>query len=97
MDRPRCFVVSLPFSNFVKLSLPVPEYEQQMGIIFEYGGNKVLAGKRELLDSETHVMVAVKFYDDKATVDLSGEEVTKALQPFAAVDVLLTSDEVFCC
>ena len=56
----------------------------------------MLAGKRELLDSETHVMVVDEVYDDKATVDFSGEELTKALKPFAAVDVLLTSDEVFC-
>ena len=41
-------------------------------------------------------MVADEVYDDKATVDLSDEEPKKALEPFAAVDVLLTSDEVFC-
>ena len=32
-------------------------------------------------------MVADEVYDDKATVDLSEEELTKALKPFAAVDV----------
>ena len=56
----------------------------------------MLAGKRELLDSETHVMVADEVYDGRATVDLLGEELTKAREPFAAVDALLTSDEVFC-
>ena len=94
-DRSRCLVVLLPFSNIVKLFLPVPNYEQQMRIIFEYGGDMMLAEKRDILDSETHVMVADEVYDDKATVGLSDEEPKKALKPFAAVDALLTSDEVF--
>ena len=55
----------------------------------------MLAGRREHLDSQTHVIV-IEVRDDKATVDLSDEELTKALKPFAAVDVLLTSDEGFC-
>ena len=41
-------------------------------------------------------MVADEVYGDKATVDLSEEELTKAFTPFAAVDVQLTSDEGFC-
>ena len=40
-------------------------------------------------------MVADEVHDDEATVDISDEELTKVLKPFAAVDVLLTSDEVF--
>ena len=31
------------------------------------------------------MMVAIEVYDDKATVDLSDEEPTKALEPFAAL------------
>ena len=41
-------------------------------------------------------MVADEVYDDKATDDLSAEELTKTPKPFAAVDVFLTSNEVFC-
>ena len=41
-------------------------------------------------------MVADEVYDDKATLELSAEDLTKAIKPFAAVDVLLTSDEGFC-
>ena len=41
-------------------------------------------------------MVANEVYDDKATVDISEEqELTKALKPFAAVDVQSTCDEGF--
>ena len=39
--------------------------------------------------------MANEIHDDKATVDLSDQELTKALKPFAAVDVLRTSDEGF--
>ena len=38
-------------------------------------------------------MVADEVYDDKATIDISEEELTKALQPFAVVDVQVTCDE----
>ena len=56
----------------------------------------MLLERRELNDSDTYVMVVDEIYDDKATDDLSAEELTEALKPFAAVDVLLTSDEMFC-
>ena len=49
-------MVLLPWSIIAKICLPAPEYEQQMRITYEYGGDKVLAGKREVLDSETHMM-----------------------------------------
>ena len=93
---PKVFCGVIAFQQYREIILACPDYEQQMGIIFEFIGDKVLAGKRELLDSETHVMVADEVYDDKAAVDLSAEELTKALKAFAAVDVLMTSDEVFC-
>ena len=51
---------------------------------------------RELLGSETEMIVADDVYDGKATVYFPDEEPTKALKPFAAVDVLLTSDDVSC-
>ena len=41
-------------------------------------------------------MVADDVCDDKATVELSAKDLTKAIKPFAVVGVLLTSDEGFC-
>ena len=41
-------------------------------------------------------MVDDEVYNIKAIVDLSAEEMMKALKRCAAVDVQLTSDEVFC-
>ena len=42
------------------------------------------------------MLVADEVYDDKGTVDISEEqELTKALKPFAAVDVQLTCNEGF--
>ena len=67
-----------------------------MRITDKYGRGQVLAERQELNDSDTHVMVVDEVYDDKATDDLSAEKLTKALKPFSAVDVLLTSDEGFC-
>ena len=52
----------------------------------------MLTGRQELVDSETHI-VADEAYDDEAKVDISDEELKKVLKPFAAVDVMLTSDE----
>ena len=39
------------------------------------------------------MVVAGEVYDDKATVDRGEEELSKALEPFAAVDVQLLNDE----
>ena len=44
------------------------------------------------MESKTQVMVADEMYDDKATADISEEEIPNALQPFAAVHVQLTCD-----
>ena len=67
------------------------EYEQQIHITNQDGGDPVLARRRELIDSATQMMVADEFYDGKPRVDLS-EEVQR-LKMFAGVDMQQTSDE----
>ena len=47
------------------------EYEQQMHVANEYGGDRVLARRRELLDSATQMMVADEFYDGKPWIRIS--------------------------
>ena len=42
------------------------------------------------------MIVADEVYDDKAFAIVSEVELTKALKPFGAVDVKLTSFEGFC-
>ena len=60
------------------------------------GGDRVLARRRELVDSATKMMVANEFYDGKPWVDLSEEELMQRLKRFAGVNIQQTSDEVFC-
>ena len=74
-------MVFLPSSIIHICFLPATEYEQPMRITYKYGGDKVLAGTRELLDSETYLM-ADEVHDDKAIVDFSDEDLTKALNFF---------------
>ena len=72
------------------------EYEKQMRITNQDGGDRVLARRRELEESMTQVMEADEFYDDKRWVDLSEEELLQGLKRFAVVDKQQTSDEDFC-
>ena len=58
----------------------------------EDGGDRVLARRRELVDSATQMMVADEVYDGKPCIDLSEMELTKGLETFAGVDVQQTSD-----
>ena len=53
------------------------EYEQQIHITNQDGGDRLLARRRELVDSATQMMVAHEFYGDKPWVDLSEEELMK--------------------
>ena len=62
------------------------EHEQQMHIANEDGGDRVLARRRELVDSSTQIMVADEFHDGKPSIDLS----EKLKKPFAGVDVQLS-------
>ena len=71
------------------------EYEQQMHITNQDGGDRVLARRQELADSATQMMVADEFYDGKLWVDLSEEELGQGLKRFAGVDMQQTGDEQF--
>ena len=72
------------------------EYEQQMHVANEDGGDRVLARRRELVDSATQMMVADDFYHGKPWIDISEQELKKGLEKFAGVDVQQTSDVDFC-
>ena len=63
------------------------EYEQQMHVENEDGGNRVLARRRELVDSAMQMMDADKIYDGKPWIDLSEQELKKGLGKSAGVDV----------
>ena len=56
----------------------------------------MLTRRRELVDSDTQMMVADDFYDGKLWMDLHQQEQTKWLQRFAGVDVQQTRDVEFC-
>ena len=53
------------------------EHAQQMHVANEDGGGRVLARRRELVDSATKMMVADEFYDGKPWIDLSEQELKK--------------------
>ena len=72
------------------------EYEQQMHVANEDGGDRVLARRRELVDSATQMMDADEFYDGKPWIDLSEQELKRGLEKLAGVDVQQTSDVDFC-
>ena len=64
------------------------EYQQQMHVANEDGGNMVLARRREL--------VADEFYNGKPWIDFTEQELKKGLEKVAGVDVQQTSDVEFC-
>ena len=72
------------------------EYEQQMHITNQDGGDWVLARRQELVDSAAQTMVADELNDGKPWVDLSEEELLQGLKRFAGVDMQQTSDKSFC-
>ena len=73
----------LPSKICVNFLLPPDsEFEQQMHITNQDGRDRVLARRRELVDSATQMKVADEFYDGKPW--------------FAGVDMQQTSDEDFC-
>ena len=67
-----------------------------MHVANEDGGGRVLARRRELVDSATQMMVADELYDGKPWIDLSEQELKNGLQTFAGVDVQQTSDVDSC-
>ena len=58
------------FENMREFLVAYSEYEQQMHITNQDGGDRVLARGRELVDSSTQMMVAYEFYYGKPWVDL---------------------------
>ena len=66
-----------------------------MHVASEDGGDKVLARRREMVDSATQMMVADQFHDGKPRIDLSEQELKKGLETFAGVDVQQTTDVEF--
>ena len=83
------------FEDLCEFVVAYSEYEQQIRITNQGGGDRVLARRRELVDSATQMMVADEFYDGKSSVDLSEEELMKGLKRFTVVDMQQTSDEEF--
>ena len=69
---------------------------QQIHVANEDGGDKVLARRREVVDSATPMIVADEFYDGEPWIDLSEQELKKGLETFAGVAVQQTSDVDFC-
>ena len=80
-------------ANFLLLSCSMM---QQIHVANEDGGDKVLARRREVVDSATPMIVADEFYDGEPWIDLSEQELKKGLETFAGVDVQQTSDVDFC-
>ena len=84
------------FEDMREFLVAYSEYEQQMRITNQDGGDRVLARRRELVDSATRMMMADEFYYGKPWVDLSEEELMQGLKRLAGVDMRQASDEDFC-
>ena len=95
-DRPpRLGADVVTFENMREFLVAYMEYEQQMHVEINDGADRVLARRREVVDSATQMMVADEFYDGKPWIDLSEQELKKGLEKFAGVDVQPTSDVDF--
>ena len=96
-DRPpRLGGDAVTFEDMREFLVAYSEYEQQMHIANQDGGDRVLARRRELVDSATQIMVADEFYDGKPLVDLSEKDIMQGLKRSAGVDMQQTNDEDFC-
>ena len=85
-----------PFEDMREYIVAYLEYENQMHVANEDGGDRVLARRRELVDSATQMMVADEFYDGKPWIDHSEQELKKGLETFAGVNMQQTSGVDFC-
>ena len=56
------------------------EDDQRMHVANEDGGDRVLARRRELVDSTTQMMAADEFYDGTPWIALSEQELKNALE-----------------
>ena len=97
-DRPpRLGGEDITFEDMREFLVVYSEYKQQMHVINQDGGDRVLARRRELVNSVTQMMVVDELYDGKPWVDLPEEElIMQGLKRFAGVDIEQTSDEDFC-
>ena len=87
-DRPtRLSGDVVSFEDMREFLVAYLKYEQQMHVANEYGGDRVLARRRELVDSATQMMVADELYGGKPWTDLSEQELKKGLEKIAGVDV----------
>ena len=59
-----------PFEDMREYIVAYLEYENQMHVANEDGGDRVLARRRELIDSATQMMVANEFHDGKPWIDM---------------------------
>ena len=84
------------FEDMREFLIAYSEYEKQMRITNQDGGNRVLSRRRELVDSATQMIKADESYDGKLWVDLFEEELMQGLKISAGVDMQQTSDEDFC-
>ena len=84
------------FEDMRDFLIAYSEHKQQIHITNQDGGDRVLARRRELVDSATQMMMADDFYDGKPWVDLSEEELLQGLKRFAGVDMQQTGDGDFC-
>ena len=84
------------FEDMREILVAYSEYEQQMHIMNQDAGDRVLARRRELVYLATEMVVNDEFYDGKPWVDLSDEELLQGLKRFAGVGMQQTSDEDFC-
>ena len=84
------------FEDMRQFLVSILEYQQQMHVANEDGGDRVLARRQELKKSATQMMDADEIYDGKPWIDLSEQELRKGFENFAGVDVQQKSDVVFC-
>ena len=96
-DRPpRLGADVVTFEDMREFLVAYLEYEQQMHVSNEDGGDGVLARRLGPVDSATQMMVAEELYDGKPWIDLSELEPKKGLEKSAGVDVQQTSEVDFC-
>ena len=88
-DRPTRLGGDVTFEDMREFLVAYLEYEQQMHVANEDGGDMVLARRRELVDSATQMIVADEFYHGKPWIDLSELEIKKGLEKLAGVDVVM--------
>ena len=62
-DRPPRFGGDVTFDDMREILVAYLEYEQQIHVANEDAGDRVLARRRELVDSATQMMVADELYN----------------------------------